>query len=203
MKQVFPEWWGEAVTFLRSDELLSGAIERYGTYPMSSKSDLFQTLIRSIVGQQISVAASEAIWKRLNTHLGTINPEAVLKSTQTEIAACGVTRPKAGYIFGLALASEELINQPYDSMSDDEIKKHLIQFKGIGPWTAEMMLMFHFLRQDVFSIGDIGLIRAIQNLVPDASSHEDILTIAERWKPYRTAACWYLWRTIDPEPVEY
>jgi len=66
-----------------------------------------------------------------------------------------------------------------------------------------MMLMFHFLRQDVFSIGDIGLVRAIEKLVPEVASKEDILNVSKRWKPYRTAASWYLWRTVDPEPVEY
>jgi len=88
-------------------------------------------------------------------------------------------------------------------MSDEAIQKHLVQFRGIGPWTAEMILMFHFLRQDVFSLGDIGLIRGTQRLVPEAETKEHVGEIAERWRPYRTAAAWYLWRILDPVPVEY
>ena len=198
-----PEWWQDAVAFLLEDELLKDTVQKYGPYSISTKDDLFQTLIRSIVGQQISVAAADSIWNRLLAHLGEITPEHVLLKTQESIASCGVTRPKASYIYGLAEQSTHLIDQPYNELSDEEIKKHLVSFRGVGPWTAEMMLMFHFLRPDVFSIGDIGLVRAVEKLVPGVHSKEDILAIAERWKPYRTAASWYLWRTIDPEPVEY
>lgn len=198
-----PEWWQDAVAFLLEDELLKDTVQKYGPYSISTKDNLFQTLIRSIVGQQISVAAADSIWNRLSAHLGEITPEHVLLKTQESIASCGVTRPKASYIYGLAEQSTHLIDQPYNELSDEEIKKHLVSFRGVGPWTAEMMLMFHFLRPDVFSIGDIGLVRAVEKLVPGVHSKEDILAIAERWKPYRTAASWYLWRTIDPEPVEY
>jgi DNA-3-methyladenine glycosylase II len=198
-----PDWWPDAVSFLQQDELLKNAVQKYGTHSISSRDNLFQTLIKSIVGQQISVAAADSIWKRLSEHIGEMTPENVLRRTQESIASCGVTRPKASYIYGLAEQASHLIEQPYDQMSDEEIKKHLISFRGIGPWTAEMMLMFHFLRPDVFSIGDIGLVRAVEKLVPEVSSKEEILAISERWKPYRTAASWYLWRTIDPEPVEY
>jgi hypothetical protein len=91
----------------------------------------------------------------------------------------------------------------WDSMSDEAIMKHLVKFRGIGPWTAEMLLMFHFLRPDIFSLGDIGLIRGTQRLVPEAETKEQVGEIAERWRPYRTAAAWYLWRILDPVPVEY
>jgi len=159
--------------------------------------------VRSIVGQQISVTAADAIWGRLVTHLGEVTPEAVLQTDQPSIAACGVTRPKASYINGLAENAEDLLDQPWTSMSDEAIMKHLVKFRGIGPWTAEMLLMFHFLRQDVFSLGDIGLIRGTQRLVPEAETKEAVGEIAERWRPYRTAAAWYLWRILDPVPVEY
>ncbi|MGB1949116.1 MAG: DNA-3-methyladenine glycosylase family protein, partial [Poseidonia sp.] len=99
--------------------------------------------------------------------------------------------------------SERLMDQPWDEMDDDAIMKHLVGFRGIGPWTAEMMLMFHFLRPDIFSLGDIGLIRGTQRLVAEAETKEDVGVIAERWTPYRTAAAWYLWRILDPVPVEY
>ena len=198
-----PEWWQEAHAYLLEDELLGPVVEKYGAEGITSRDDLFQTLIRSIVGQQISVTAADAIWGRLIEHLGSPTPEAVLATDEASIAACGTTRPKASYIMGLARDSQQLMGQPWEDMDDKAIMKHLVGFRGIGPWTAEMMLMFHFLRPDIFSLGDIGLIRGTQRLVPDAETKEDVGAIAERWMPYRTAAAWYLWRILDPVPVEY
>ena len=198
-----PSWWDEAHTFLLKDELLGPVVEQFGPDGITSRDDLFQTLVRSIVGQQISVLAADAIWGRVVDHLGQVTPNAVLATDQASIAACGVTRPKASYIYGLAENATELLNQPWEEMSDAAVMKHLVKFKGIGPWTAEMLLMFHFLRPDVFSLGDIGLIRGTQRLVPEAETKEDVGKIAERWRPYRTAAAWYLWRILDPVPVEY
>jgi len=198
-----PSWWSEAHDFLSGDDLLGPVVQQFGPDGISSRDDLFQTLVRSIVGQQISVLAADAIWGRLVEHLGEVTPAAVLASDQKNIAACGVTRPKASYIHGLAERSDELLHQPWETMTDEAIQKHLVQFRGIGPWTAEMILMFHFLRPDVFSLGDIGLIRGTQRLVPEAESKEQVGEIAERWRPYRTAAAWYLWRILDPVPVEY
>ena len=198
-----PSWWDEAHSFLLKDELLGPVVEQFGPDGITSRDDLFQTLVRSIVGQQISVLAADAIWGRVVDHLGEVTPDAVLATDQASIAACGVTRPKASYIYGLAENATELLSQPWEEMSDAAIMKHLVKFRGIGPWTAEMLLMFHFLRPDVFSLGDIGLIRGTQRLVPEAETKEDVGKIAERWRPYRTAAAWYLWRILDPVPVEY
>ena len=198
-----PEWWQEAHAYLLEDELLGPVVEKYGAEGITSRDDLFQTLIRSIVGQQISVTAADAIWGRLIEHLGSPTPEAVLATDEASIAACGTTRPKASYIMGLARDSQQLMGQPWEDMDDKAIMKHLVGFRGIGPWTAEMMLMFHFLRPDIFSLGDIGLIRGTQRLVPEAETKEDVGLIAQRWSPYRTAAAWYLWRILDPVPVEY
>lgn len=189
--------------FLQHDELLGPVVAEHGPEGITSRGDLFQCLVRSIVGQQISVLAADAIWGRLVAHLGSVTPEHVLSTDEPSMAACGLTRPKASYIYGLAKQAEQLLNQPWDSMSDDEISKHLVGFRGIGPWTAEMVLMFHFLRPDVFSLGDIGLIRGTQRLLPEVESKEEVGIVAERWRPYRTAAAWYLWRILDPVPVEY
>ena len=198
-----PVWWDDAHAFLLEDDLLGPVVREHGPNGITSRGDLFQTLVRSIVGQQISVLAADAIWGRLVDHLGEVTPEAVLKTNQASIAACGLTRPKASYIYGLAEQSDVLLQQPWSEMSDEAIRKHLVNFRGIGPWTAEMLLMFHFLRPDVFSLGDIGLIRGTQRLVPEAETKEAVGAIAERWRPYRTAAAWYLWRILDPVPVEY
>ena len=198
-----PAWWDNAVAALSNDELLGEIVKKYPDGCLEGKGDLFQTTLRSIVGQQISVIASDAIWGRLVKMLGSATPENVMKFTQEEIAACGLTRPKSNYIHDLAANSELLLNQDWETMTDNEIKQHLIQFKGIGPWTAEMMLMFSFMRPDVFSVGDIGLVKAVKMLAPQAESKDDVVEIAKRWSPYRTAASWYLWRMIDPVPVGY
>ena len=173
-----PTWWDEAHAFLLKDELLGPVVEQFGPDGMTSRDDLFQTLVRSIVGQQISVLAADAIWGRLVEHLGEVTPDAVLATDQPSIAGCGVTRPKASYIYGLAENATDLLNQPWEEMSDEAIMKHLVKFRGIGPWTAEMLLMFHFLRPDVFSLGDIGLIRGTQRLVPEAETKEQVGEIA-------------------------
>ncbi len=203
MVQRQPTWWNDALAFLRKDALLGPVVEEHGPDGISSRDNLFQCLVRSIVGQQISVLAADAIWGRLVDHLGSVSPEAVLASDQPSIASCGLTRPKASYVMGLAQQADSLLNQPWDDMSDRDIQRHLVSYRGIGPWTAEMVLMFHFLRPDVFSLGDIGLIRGVQRLVPEAETKEAVGQIAERWQPYRTAAAWYLWRILDPVPVEY
>ena len=203
MGQRQPTWWKDALTFLRQDDLLGPVVEEHGPDGITSRDNLFQCLVRSIVGQQISVLAADAIWGRLVDHLGSVSPEAVLASDQPSIASCGLTRPKASYIFGLAEQAESLLNQPWDDMTDSDIQRHLVGYRGVGPWTAEMVLMFHFLRPDVFSLGDIGLIRGVQRLVPEAETKDAVGQIAERWRPYRTAAAWYLWRILDPVPVEY
>ena len=203
MGQRQPTWWKDALTFLRQDDLLGPVVKEHGPVGITSRDNLFQCLVRSIVGQQISVLAADAIWGRLVDHLGSVSPEAVLASDQPSIASCGLTRPKASYIFGLAEQAESLLNQPWDDMTDSDIQRHLVGYRGVGPWTAEMVLMFHFLRPDVFSLGDIGLIRGVQRLVPEAETKDAVGQIAERWRPYRTAAAWYLWRILDPVPVEY
>ena len=198
-----PSWWNEALTYLRDDEIMASCIETYGTDGLKGRGDLFYTIVRSIVGQQISVIAAESIWNRFETMVGQVSPEHVRKFTKEEIASCGITRPKSGYILGLANDSEELLNFPYSTSTEHEVRKHLIQFKGVGPWTAEMVMIFALLLPDVYSPKDIGLVNGIKRLFPEVETMDEAEKVAERWAPYRTMACWYLWRTLDPIPVEY
>ena len=88
-------------------------------------------------------------------------------------------------------------------MSDSELISHLTQFKGIGPWTAEMMLIFSLMRKDILSLGDLGVVKGIQKIAPEAQTKNQLEKVADAWKPYRSAACWFLWRSLDPVPVEY
>ena len=203
MQKGEPSWWNEALTYLRDDEIISSCIETYGTDGLKGRGDLFYTIVRSIVGQQISVIAAESIWNRFETMVGQVTPEHVRKFTKEEIASCGITRPKSGYILGLANDSQELLNFPYSTSTEHEVRKHLIQFKGVGPWTAEMVMIFALLLPDVYSPKDIGLVNGIKRLFPEVETMDEAEKVAERWAPYRTMACWYLWRTLDPIPVEY
>ena len=203
MQKGEPSWWNEAITYFQDDEIMSACIETDGTDGLKGKGDLFYTIVRSIVGQQISVIAAESIWNRFETMVGQVTPEHVRKFTKEEIASCGITRPKSGYILGLANDSEELLNFPYSTSTEPEVRKHLIQFKGVGPWTAEMVMIFALLLPDVYSPKDIGLVNGIKRLFPEVETMDEAEKVAERWAPYRTMACWYLWRTLDPIPVEY
>tara|TARA_Y100000768_G_scaffold350316_1_gene300442 strand:- start:84 stop:695 length:612 start_codon:yes stop_codon:yes gene_type:complete len=198
-----PTWWDEANAALSKDKLLGPIVRSYPNESLIGRGDLFSTLIRSIVGQQISVIAADAVWARFVELVGEVTPEAVRKHSVEQLATCGLSRPKSGYIHGLALEANSLLLDDWSAYSDEQLLKHFIQFRGVGPWTAEMILIFTLMRQDIFSIGDIGLIRAVQKLVPEAESKEEVLEIAQRWAPYRTAASWYLWRMLDPVPVEY
>ena len=198
-----PTWWSDAVKALSEDDLLGAVVRSYPGESLEGRGDLFSTLVRSIVGQQISVLAADAVWGRLVELVREITPEAIRQFSAEELATCGLSRPKASYIHGLALEATALLLENWDDHTDAELIKHFSSFRGIGPWTSEMMLIFTFMRPDIFSIGDIGLIRAVQKLAPEADTKEKVLAISKRWKPYRTAASWFLWRMLDPVPVEY
>ena len=203
MQKGKPHWWDEANKFLLQDDLLGPIVKQHQGESLVGKGDLFATFVNSIVGQQISVIAADSIWNRLKDMIGEITPKQVSSFTHAEIAACGLTKSKATYILGVAQNPEEFLSPNWDELTDSEIHKHFVSFKGIGPWTAEMLMIFSLLRPNVFSIGDIGLVKAVKILVPEAETKEDVLQVAERWSPYKTAACWYLWRMLDPVPVAY
>lgn len=203
MQKGKPHWWDEANKFLLQDDLLGPIVKQHQGESLVGKGDLFATFVNSIVGQQISVIAADSIWNRLKEMLGEITPKQVSSFTHAEIAACGLTKSKATYILGVAQNPEVFLSPNWDELTDSEIHKHFVSFKGIGPWTAEMLMMFSLMRPDVFSLGDIGLVKAVKILVPGAETKEQVLEVADRWKPYRTAACWYLWRMLDPVPVAY
>ena len=198
-----PDWWESAREFLLQDELLSPVVMQYPGECLSGKGDLFGTFVNSIVGQQISVVAADAIWNRLKQKVGEITPQNISSFSSEEIASCGLTKSKTSYILGVANDPDEFLSPNFSEMSDEEIHKHFTKFRGIGPWTSEMLMIFSLLRPDIFSVGDIGLVKAVKILNPNLETKEDVLLEAERWSPYRTAASWYLWRMLDPVPVAY
>ena len=202
-----PEYWSQACAELCvKDPVLAKVIKKYPEPVLTSRCDLFATLIRSIVGQQISVLAADAVWGRFSALVGEISPDLILKPTPEALKNCGLSARKVEYIRGISETwTKEYAEIDWEILSDDEVKRKLIALRGVGPWTAEMILMFSLLRPDIFPIDDIGAIRAIENIYNggEVMSKEDLLDQAENWAPWRTVATWFLWRTIDDEPVEY
>ena len=202
-----PEYWSEACAELCvKDPVLAKVIKKYPEPILTSKGDLFSTLIRSIVGQQISVLAADAIWGRFIALIGEVSPESILKPTPEMLKNCGLTSRKVEYIRGISETwTREYAGLDWEILSDDEVKRKLIALRGVGPWTAEMILMFSLLRPDIFPIDDIGAIRAIENIYNGGKvmTKDELLDQANNWAPWRTVATWFLWRTIDDEPVEY
>ena len=202
-----PDYWLQACAELcEKDRMLAEVIEKFPEPTLSSKGDLFSTLIRSIIGQQISVYAADAVWGRFSELVETISPSSILSQNSEALRNCGLSNRKVEYIHGIAKTWEqEYANLDWNNMSDDEVKRKLVGLRGVGPWTAEMILMFSLLRPDVFPIDDIGAIRAIEKIYNGGTpmSKQALLDKAEEWIPWRTVATWFLWRTIDDEPVEY
>ncbi len=204
---LIPNYWEEACLELSvRDPVLKRIIDTYKTPILTSKGDLFFTLIRSIVGQQISVFAADAVWSRLEKLLGEITPKRILNSSDKELKKCGLSLRKVEYMKGISKTWEKNFSKlNWNEMSDNDVKTKLISLRGVGPWTAEMILIFSLLRPDIFPVDDIGAIRAIEKLYNkgEKMSKKDLINKAKDWIPWRTVATWYLWRTIDEEPVGY
>lgn len=201
-----PEYWDIAKKELsNNDVVLSEIINEFDDLELVSRGDLFYTLIRSVVGQQISVKAASTVWARLCEKIGDIEPANILSADIGELRSCGLSQRKVEYVMGIAESWPDYDSLELRMMSDEEIIEELIKLRGVGRWTAEMILIFTMLRPDVFPIGDIGMIRGIEKSYNSGErlSRDDLYAISEKWKPWRTVACCYMWRTVDPEPVEY
>ncbi len=204
-----PPYWREAKRDLASaDAVMAGLTARYGPEGLVGQGNAFVTLTRSIIGQQISVRAAESIWQRLEQRVGAVSPVAVAGHSEASLRAAGLTRQKAGYLRDLAIAFEDGSVGPTlwgDARDDETIIAAMRGVRGIGRWTAEMFLIFHLMRPDVLPLGDIGLRRATEQHYADGTrlTTEEIEAHAERWRPWRSVATWYLWRSLDPLPVAY
>ena len=201
-----PEYWDMAKKELsRKDDVLHEIINEFDDLELVSRGDLFYTLIRSVIGQQISVKAASTVWSRFCERIGDIEPENILTADIEELRSCGLSQRKAEYVIGISESWSDYDSLEWKEMSDEEIIQELIKLRGVGRWTAEMILIFTMLRPDVFPFGDIGMIRGIEKSYNSGErmSREDLYSISEKWKPWRTVACCYMWRTVDPEPVEY
>ncbi len=172
--------------------------------PMLPSTEHFVRLIRSIVGQQLSVKAAGTIFTRFQKLFdGKITPERVLKIDKEKMRECGISYPKISYIKDLAekVIEKKLILETIHEDDDDTVIRNLTTVKGIGAWSAEMFLMFSLGRPDIFSVGDLGLKNAIKKLYGlDEISNEKLIEISKKWSPYRTYASMILWKSLDNEP---
>ncbi len=203
-----PAYWQQASDELaRTDPVMAGLIATYAGASLVSRGDPFVTLVRSIVGQQISVKAADTIWSRLRDAVPETSPAAILGCSTETLRQCGLSARKVEYLADLAMHfhSGEIHTHRWPAMSDAEIISELTAVRGIGVWTAEMFLIFNQLRPDVFPLDDIGLQKAVARHFFDGERPERnrLAQMGERWRPWRSVATWYLWRSLDPVPVEY
>lgn len=203
-----PPYWDDACAALAAaDPVMAELIARYPGLTLTSRGDVFHTLARSIVGQQISVKAADSVWGRLGKTLGEVESPLVLAASVETLRSCGLSARKVEYLSDLAGHHQagKLDPQAWQSWEDEAIIAELCTIRGIGRWTAEMFLIFYLLRPDVLPLDDIGLIRAIAEYyhAGERLPRKTLQHIAEPWRPWRSVATWYLWRSLDPLPVEY
>lgn len=176
-------------------------------HALSQRGDPFFTLARSIVGQQISVKAAQSVWDRLALAAGEVAPGRILAMTTDELRACGLSARKCEYLRELSLGFQDgsLRSGDWPDWEDEAIIDNLVQVRGIGRWTAEMFLMFQLMRPNVLPLDDLGLRNAVSLHYGKGRplSVDRIRKIARPWSPWCTVATWYLWRSLNPVPVDY
>jgi DNA-3-methyladenine glycosylase II len=210
-----PPYWLRAKRALAAaDPVMANIIRKHPRAHLVSRGDPFVTLARSIIGQQISVKAADAVWGRLLARCPQPTPQTVLRKRATTLRACGLSERKVEYLRDLAghFASGRVDPTRFAAQSDEEIIAELTDIRGIGRWTAEMFLIFNLLRPNVLPLDDLGLLKAVAlhylDDVPTAEllrrpGRERVERLAAAWQPWRSVATWYLWRSLDPVPVEY
>ena len=203
-----PDYWDRAKRALaRRDPVLAGIMRGHPRVHLVPRGEPFHTLARAIVGQQISVKAAQSVWNRVLAVAPAMTPGAILAVKRPRLRACGLSERKTEYIADLArhFADGAVHPHRWPEMDDEAVIAELVAVRGIGRWTAEMFLIFNLLRPDVYPLGDLGLLKAVRlayfrgREVPVSR----IRRLGEQWAPWRSVATWYLWRSLDPVPVEY
>ncbi|WP_153100654.1 DNA-3-methyladenine glycosylase family protein [Paraburkholderia hayleyella] len=203
-----PAYWdGACNDLVKRDRILSKLIPKFGPVHLLSRGDPFVTLARSVVGQQISVTSAQAVWQRVETACPKLVPQQFIKLGHDKLMACGLSKRKTEYILDLArhFVSGALHVGKWTSMDDEAVIAELTQIRGIGRWTAEMFLIFNLSRPNVLPLDDLGLIRAISvnYFSGEPVTRSEAREVAANWEPWRTVATWYMWRSLDPLPVDY
>ena len=204
-----PKYWSSATRILsKKDNVMKKLILKYQDKTLSSRRDLFYSLCKSIIGQQISVAAANSVFKKFSKMCnGRINPSNVVILSSTNLKKCGLSRQK---VKGIKELAEKFKNKSFDTkkiikMNDEEAIDYLSNLRQIGRWSAEMILIFNLNRSNVWPTQDIGLLRAISKNYKKKYHPPKyfIKKLYKRFTPYCTVATWYLWRSIDDQPIQY
>ena len=204
-----PKYWNKAKKYLsKKDKIMKTLIFKYRDKTLTTRKDIFFSLCKSIIGQQISVAAANSVFKKFkNVCNGKIKPKIVKKITIQKLKKCGLSRQKAK---GIKELSVKFSNKSFDpnlikSMNDEEAIAYLSTLRQIGRWSAEMILLFTFNRENIWPIQDIGLLRAISKNYKKKylPPKKFVNLLGKKFSPYSSVATWYLWRSIDDEPIQY
>jgi DNA-3-methyladenine glycosylase II len=193
----------EATKFLKKDPILAEIIKQVGDYNVKITKNRYQSLVEAIIAQQLSGSAAESILKKFKKLFKSKFPKPieVIKTPDSKIRLTGLSKMKIMYIKDLSkkIQSKQLNMRKISTKSDEYVVEHLTDVKGIGRWTAEMFLIFSLGRLDVLPVGDLGLKKGIQLMysLKELPNEKEIERIAESWKPYRTVATWYLWKSLQ------
>lgn len=205
---MIPHYWSKAKRSLaRRDPVLATIIRAHPSVALRCRGDAFQTLARSIVGQQISVKAADSVWRRFSETVVAVQPAMVRETGAARLRDCGLSQRKVEYLIDLAgqFASGAVDPADWAVLDDETVIEQLMRVRGVGRWTAEMVLIFGLLRPNVLPLDDLGLQRAVGlcYFAGRRVSARTIRRLALNWEPWRSVATWYLWRSLDPVPVEY
>ena len=207
-----PKYWNKAKRYLsKKDKTIAKLIKDYRSPSetiLTSRRDIFFSLCKSIIGQQISVAAANSVFLKFKKKCNNkINAKEVSKLSFSQLKKCGLSRQK---VLGIQSLAKQILNESFkpkliNGMNDEEAINYLSNLRQIGRWSAEMILLFTYNRSDIWPIQDIGLLRAIsknykKNYLPP---EKFVNLLKKRFSPYCSVATWYLWRSIDPEPIQY
>lgn len=203
-----PKYWNKGKIYLSNkDKVLKKLIQTYRNEYLNLNSNYFHSLINSIIGQQISVSAADSMKTKFFKLKRNITPQTVSKLSTIELRKCGLSRQKILYIRNISkffLQNKKFIKN-INKSSEEEIYNNLIEIKGVGNWTIHMFLMFSYGSSNIFPTGDLGFLKAISKLykVQLPISERKLKLLYKKWSPYSSQATWYLWRSLDPIPVNY
>ena len=203
-----PKYWNKGKIYLSNkDKVLKKLIQTYRNEYLNLNSNYFHSLINSIIGQQISVSAADSMKTKFFKLKRSITPQTVSKLSTTDLKKCGLSRQKILYIRNISkffLQNKNFIKN-INKYTEEEIYNNLIEIKGVGNWTIHMFLMFSYGSSNIFPTGDLGFLKAISKLykVQLPISERKLKLLYKKWSPYSSQATWYLWRSLDPIPVNY
>jgi DNA-3-methyladenine glycosylase II len=205
---VVPSYWDEACKHLaKRDRVMKKLIPQFGEARLQGHGDAFATLARSIIGQQISVKSAQSVWSRWLALVPKLQPAAVLALDVQSQRTAGLSARKVDYLRDLAehFNAGSVHVRQWAQMDDEAIIEELVAIRGIGRWTAEMFLIFHLMRPNVMPLDDVGLLKGIglNYFSGEPVSRAEAREVGDAWAPYRSVAVWYIWRSLDPLPVDY